>query len=159
MKVQLRSIVPAIAACGLVALALTGCSSNSTPSTASSTPAVTGTTGTDMAVPSSTGAPTGTVVVQTTGADKGMIWDGDIQTAAIDALRTQFPTIDQQANFGLECPTMKAEVGASQSCPLTSGASDKDVFDTTVTITAVDGATATFEIAVADPAALAQAQG
>ena len=159
MKIQVRGVVPAIAACGLVALALTGCSSNSTPSTASSTPAVTETAGSDAAIPSSTGAITGTVVVQTTGADKGKIWDGDIQTSAIDALKTQFPTIDQQSNFGLECPTMKAEVGASQSCPLTSGASDKDIFDTTVTITAVDGGTATFEIAVADPAALAKAQG
>jgi hypothetical protein len=158
LTTRLRMIVPAIAACGIAVLALSGCSASVSAGLPPSTPSASDTATATTATQAADGVLTAEVVVQTTGVDAGKIWDGDLQAAAIDALVQQFPTVDKQANFGLDCPTMPAEVGASQVCPLTSGASDTDVFDTSVTVTAVDGATATIEILVADPAALEQAQ-
>ncbi|MDD2859216.1 MAG: hypothetical protein PHU75_11155 [Candidatus Nanopelagicales bacterium] len=148
-RIRLRVIVPVIAACGIAALALSGCSASVSVGLPPSTPSASDT---------SDGGLTAVAIVQTMGVDAGTIFDGDLQFAAIEALKQQFPTIDTQANFGLECPTMPAEVGASQVCPLTSGASDTDVFDTSVTVTAVDGDKATISVVVADPTALEAAQ-
>ena len=68
---------------------------------------------------------------------------GDVETEAEDALEEQVGTRPD-----ISCPEdLEAEVGAETRCTLTAG-DDPTKYGVTITVTAVDGADAEFDIVV-----------